>query len=423
MCYPNLIRIRPWWAGLTLLLVPGIAVAQAGKVITIGPGGNVVPRRQRDGVLLDRAIREGRSVTPEKAVESVRRFCRDPNLQVSVELFRENAQHLGRVASHFTLRVENGPWAGVYTVRAEDGSVQTWFASRPDEPDEDLAPVISPQTAEQLAKQFARERIPAFDRRIWRTPREYPIAAGRSSDFIWTEVLNSFGTLACWSLELTVDRATGRVVSYAAPQDQFHGPLVPRITRDRAIQLASRVAAYDPKRLPFGEITLEATEDRYGVQGLIWSLVQFPDPHRLEYFSSVLVSARTGEVAGPPGPLSAISATPRRTTAASGQPGKPLIRPASGEPIRSAPLEHRNGALWARAELLRGLGAIVAVTPEHLLVRTADSRGDEKTLAAERRSDGWWVPIRTACTALGWKARWDSKAQQVVVDSAPTSRN
>jgi hypothetical protein len=63
----------------------------------------------------------------------------------------------------------------------------------------------------------------------------------------------------------------------------------------------------------------------------------------------------------------------------------------------------------------------VKIQPEHLIVRSGAIRADEKSLAAERRSDGWWVPLRKSCTALGWKTQWEAKSQQVVVDNGTTS--
>lgn len=402
-----------------LLLSPWLhtSLSAAGTPASPAPGP-IIPRRQRDRVLLDRAIRDGRAVTPERAIESVRQFCGDPNLEVSVERYDDTPLYSAGIGSHFRLRVSGGPWEGSFTVRAEDGSVRHWFGHGDIDYSEQRVPLISNQEAEQCARQFARERIPGFDQRVWHTPREYPVIQDATYDVIWTEVLNRSGALACWSLELTVDRASGRVISYTAPQDRFDGPLVPRISRNRALQLASRVAAYDPKRLPFQEITLEVMEDPYGVQGLGWSLMQFPDPATPDLHAQVLVDALTGQVSPPVGPLSAVSSAGERSIQPAPVSTTPQLRPLQGEPIHSFPLHRRDGALWARAELLRGLGALVSITPEHLLVRAGGIRSDEKSLGAERRSDGWWVPLRKGCTALGWETRWDAREQQVVVNNA-----
>jgi hypothetical protein len=241
--------------------------------------------------------------------------------------------------------------------------------------------------------------------------------------FDWHEVLNEYGTEACWWLMVIVDGTTGKILQFAAPPDRVAGPTVPHITLEQAVSIAAQFTPNTSPEIPFDEVYLRLSEDKYGIQRLVWELcrnlqVDPTDPIPNEI---VWLDAITGEV---------VRVKPKGVRSFGGGDGsaklsplrapKYVVRPAVGQPLTpSVPPLLDKGSLWIRVELLRGLGARVQIDPKGVEIRAGERTLTGKALGAKLRDYGWWVPLRATARALGWRVDWVSAKREAVVHAPP----
>ena len=278
--------------------------------------------------------------------------------------------------------------------------------------DEDQ-PQIPFETAVQRAVKFLRQRAPHFARGQYRlVPEHYLGKDGTRYDLFWYEVLNEHGVLAPWILSVEVDGRTGKVVSYFAPPYRIAGPTIPEVSLAEARRIAALYAPLDPEQHPLEEVALQLTEDTTGIQTLVWNLSQYDVPGNFEsYRHNVYVDAVSGDVQYP---------YHRRGKPRQNEPGirkgQAALRWHSGRLVKVIKKkDRREGRLWVRVERLRAFGARARTRREGFTLSHQERRADEESLGAEWREYGWWVPLRRAAEALGWRVNWVPSTRSVVI--------
>jgi len=366
------------------------------------------------------------SITPEQAIEAVRQFCGNPNLPVTVEGFHDAEPAIP--GGYYNLRAQDDPWRGLYQVRAADGRVIEMLQdySEPVDP-----PTITPEQAQAIAEQFVRQHYPSFDQGQWYLwPAKYR-RQGPLFDFSWSQVLNQYGTLAPYELVVTVHGTTERVVDYHEPWDELNAPTVPQITREQAIQIATPLALYDPNVVPFSEIYLQIWDDGTGVQWLVWSLLQFPEPADEMWHYGVDIDAVTGQFLLYEAPIGGGGPSQGRRIPRP-LPKRITLRAQDGRMVWN-PVKDRD-RLWVRVEVLRKFEAKVDVKPS-VKVRVGNRTFTGEALGAKQRDygwwarvrkppgvKGWWIPLRRAVETLGWRVEWFPIRQEAVVYLPPDLR-
>ncbi len=366
-------------------------------------------------------------ITPEQAIESVRQFCGDPNLPVTVEGFWDDEPAI--IGGSYDLRVQDDPWCGLYQVRAIDGRVIKMIlsASEPEAP-----PALTREQAQVIAEQFVRQHYLPFDQRQWYL---WPSKYGKHGSwfyFAYQQVLNQHGTLAPYHLLVTVDGIAGRVVTYGEPSEEINAPTVPQVTQDQAIQIATPHAVYDPAIVPFSEILLQIEDDGTGVQWLLWRLSQFPDPEEETLRYTVRLDAITGQFMGYEAPLCGGGPSKGRRTPRP-LPKRIVLRSQDGRVFWS-PVRDRY-RLWVRVEVLRKFEAKVDLKPSEVKVKVGDHVFTGEALGAKQRDygwwakprkptgvKGWWIPLHRAVETLGWRVEWFPIKQEAVVYVPPEQR-
>jgi hypothetical protein len=348
-------------------------------------------------------------ITPEQAVGAVRSFCGDPGLQVVVTGFHSRSTLLDRERSYFRLETPDG---ASYKVR---GTAPVVLSMHRHFDTQGQSSVITVEQARMVAEQFLRERLPQFERLRWSFYP--PIDNGEEYKFAWTQVLNRYGALAPWSLQVDVNGVSGQVSSYFRPPDTELVVTLPRISLAQAIRIAARFAPLDPIRFPFAkDPLLEVSEDPVGIQRLYWFFQQFPDRLDTETWYGTSVNAITGEFGGHTWPIGGAKPPgfrrreppPRRVIA---------LRSGAGELIPLEPPQLWRGQLWVRAEILRAFNAEVDIARKDISLRSTGGSVTGKLLGAEYRDFGWWVPLRRTAESLGWGVHWNRQALEVVVDT------
>jgi len=183
------------------------------------------------------------------------------------------------------------------------------------------------------------------------------------------------------------------------------------------LAIARRYALLDPVRYPINHVTLRVAMDDHLSQRLVWECLQVlgVDPNGGIMMYGVVHDAHTGEplypiapFGGGKHPVRQIS-FPRRCSV--------LLEP--GDKAMTTPLvppDLRPDGLWVRAEHLRAVdGVRVDVTKHAVTVVARDRTMSCSDLGAEWSNDGWWVPLRRAAKALGWRVEWDNVKKVAIV--------
>lgn len=78
----------------------------------------------------------------------------------------------------------------------------------------------------------------------------------------------------------------------------------------------------------------------------------------------------------------------------------------------------QNGQVWLRAELLRGLGAVVNSQPKTLRITLDKHELTNKSIGAKFHDFGWWVPLDKTMQAVDWRMTWNEKTREAIVEPA-----
>jgi hypothetical protein len=356
-------------------------------------------------------------ITPDQAVQAVRDYWKDPSIQATPKL-RPEAEWR-RDGWVYDVEVENHPRAGLYFVRASDGVVTGLILSRAKGGRYDS--LLTRQQAREIALQFIRERCPTFFQFRWQEAPAYYFSEGPDHQFSWTRILNGYGVLAPHDLTVEVDGRDGRVVSFFRPPDRpLNCSVVPRVTAAQALQIASRYAPVDVAVLPFHDWQLQVSEDRYGMDRLLWWVCQCPDFERAQSHSYiVLVDAHSGQFCGRMMPLSQPSKSLRPVPALPA-PAAVIVTGGGAKLQPSIAPVVQSGVLWVRVEALRGLGAVVQADGRGVEIVVGERRLCGSEAGAERRGLGWWVPLRRVSESLGWRVEWKPQTREAVVFTSGT---
>ncbi len=374
---------------------------------------------------------DGRAdITPDQAVSAVRSFVGSPFRPLRVVAKRPSPGW--PYSDHYLLFSETYPNPDeCYEVDAVTGQVLmasfgpgteargsanvSHAGERPPE-----ARILLAQ-ARAVAEAYVRDHYPPARQGHW-LPEEY--RAGPDYLFGWTPILNErFQTRAPWEVVAQVNGVNGKVYTFSCPVLQpILSPVVPTISKQRAVAIAAPFARYDPQQVPFDEVYLKLELDEVGVQRLEWHLLQHPNPQERGYYFGVAVDALTGEPLGVGGPLGGGGGKPRERLAI--VPPRIAIRARVARSPVGCVVRPRleGGALWVRAEELRGLGAVVEPGATTVTVSAGGKSLTGAELGAFQRDLGWWVPLRKTCQALGWRVEWHPDRHEAVVDApGPTT--
>jgi len=135
-------------------------------------------------------------------------------------------------------------------------------------------PTLGEGECRAIARKFAQDHFRGFSQKRMRLLTTSLSGNEDLYTFTWRETLNSWGTLAPYELNITVVRATGRVLRYDGPLPRIYGPTVPRVSRERAQQIATALAPWDPADYPFWWFELEVWSDEIGMHYLRWHIIQ-----------------------------------------------------------------------------------------------------------------------------------------------------
>jgi hypothetical protein len=363
-------------------------------------------------------------ITPEQAVASVRSFLGEGTAPFVVQKLRDDGPE-SRYGKHYDVRAKDGSGRSEsFFVRASDGMVLLMSSpGRGPRLDPETPPTLTLEQATTIARQFVARCAPDLMRRRWQLAPEQYLRNGRVFNIIWMESFGSHGAVSSHDMWLKVDGVTGEVLLFVRPPDfTLMAPTQPQITLDQAKRIAAPFKLYDEADVPFNEVWLQVQKDPFGIQRLRWHIRQMPNlvPGTTEenFFRKpfgVEIDALTGEIVSFDVPLSAgpgrVPTPPRRAV--------PIALRLASEPKSftsyAAPPQMMDGALWVRAELLRGLGARVEASPKQVEVRSGDRRVKGGEVGARWKDWGWWVPLRATAAKLGWRVEWMPAQRQAVL--------
>jgi hypothetical protein len=384
--------------------------------------------------LLDEAVADGRAVPPEVALANARQFMGLPDLPVVVTGFFDDTRLVDIEMCYYRLRTSEGD---LIDARGADGGVYRWGAGAggPISTEPGSVPTVPFEQARTAAEVYLQARYPGFANVTWSIASEEETTGSDRYRFTWTRILNEHGTRAPYSLRVTVNGISGQVIGFCAPPERITGPTVPVITEAQAREIARTVAPLDPDLAPFTQVQLRLTESQFGVQHLVWELLQqyTPPPNTapdspVPDDGLISVDAITGEAFVAEALGSPLSERTRKGLAKLHQQRRPpsLVRLSDKGGERSiaalgGEAQIREGRLWVRAELLRALAARVLAEPGRLKVRGGRRCVDAAAVGGEYRQapfGQWWVPLRRAVEALGWKVEWRAKQREALVDAS-----
>jgi len=279
-------------------------------------------------------------------------------------------------------------------------------------------PRLSPDEAIQAAIRFVQGAYPAMSRLQLRSAGR-PLACQYTYVVAWNVVVDmAHETLGPTPLVVQIDHQTGDVLGVELPfLPPITVPTRPGIGRAQMLAIARRYALLDPARYPINQIILRVAMDDHGSQRLVWECLQVlgVDPDGGVMMYGVVHDACTGEPLYPIAPFGGGKHSVRQISF----PRRCSVLLEPGDKAMTTPLvppDIRPDGLWVRAEHLRAVdGVRVKVDRNHVSIRAGDRSFAGSDLGAEWRSDGWWVPLRGAAKALGWRVEWDNVKKVAIV--------
>ena len=364
-------------------------------------------------------------ITADQALAAVHRFAGIPpgDLAIRGHSSPQEAAYYGPCYK-VGLRDDPGMWT-TYYVRVADGAVvQVWDCRPEDAPDDGRDHLqggqknlpVSAEGAEEIARAFASRHYNGFARRRWFSfPDEWGLTTVRQGpgyEFQWHEVLSEAGTLAPWPLIVGVSGYTGRVTRYCTPPDRpVLVPVWPRVTRSLAVAQVQRLLGQQGDAATSHYAFCQVAEDVVGVQALCWVVEMRGD--------LAMVDAITGEFVGIAGRFGSVVAHSDRRFSQVRM--APTVRFGTGGARALASFVRpavRDGTLLVRAEHLRAVeGVRVDVTKEAVTIVAGERIIPGSELGARWRDYGWWVPLRRAAKALGWRVDWNNATKEAVVQT------
>ncbi len=370
---------------------------------------------------LSQALAAGGIISPAAAVQAPAAFWNSSGWTGRVMSF-EPSEYLAGGSMDYVIEISDPPdHAGIYHLRASDGWLHGAVYDEAENPPD---PSLDSQQCLTTAQGYLSTHYPGLIDATWclNNSRNWSVQSGWQ--YRWSKILDPIsGAESDAGVVVEVSNRTGRVLSAFIHGYELTGPTAPQVTQAQAAQIAAQVTHVDPVQYPFLEVRLQMGEDAFGVQVPWWMFCQavpLPDPEEGTEDVITSVNGLTGEAFCPYGLGAPMSKKPRKPDHRAARKGTPVpirLRMNAGKPFTSVlPPEMRQGRLWIRAELLKGLGAKVKRDEKTLEVRfDKDAPLGVADLSARRKENGWWVPLRAVAARCGWKVRWDGRARLATI--------
>lgn len=366
---------------------------------------------------------QGAGITASQATSIARGWVGE----AGAEMIRPTGSHpehdrLARALASWSvdLRTSDG-WRHGVQVDALTGIVLSWakYGAEVRDSATEPHPVLTLTESLQVAEAFAAERCAAFATGRWMPALGSPRKGQMSYQWAWDEVVDTrSGALGPSELFVEVSDQAPEVITFWRPaQAPITISTRPSIDRAMTLAIARRFAILNPALCPINHLTLRVQMDEYGSQRLVWECLQVLDVSivtgALAY--GVVFDAHTGEplypiapMGGSKHPVRQISFPNRSSVRA--EPGGRTMTTALVPPVLD------QMGLWLRAEHLRAAeGLHVDADRNHLSVRIGDRTISGEELGAKWRDYGWWVPLRRAAKALGWRVAWNNAKKEAVI--------